>query len=84
MAILEAHAYWCQDQYIRRHSNLTLNDLVINNDTKEVRYFRYIASLLYNGFMPRYLYNAVLWFNEEPKKKFERLVNGGYVMRPLL
>lgn len=85
-AILEAHAYWSQDQYIRRKSNgkLTLNDFMIDkNEENVVDTFEFSSISLYNREKKKYLYNALLWFSIDPQKKFAGIVTGEYVAHGL-
>ena len=85
-AIQEAHAYWSQDQYIRRNSEgkLTLNDFIIDKDEENVvDTFEFSSIPLYKKNKNKYLYNAILWFDIDPKGIFEGIVNGKYIAHSL-
>ena len=85
-AILEAHAYWSQDQYIRRKSNgtLTLNDFITDKGEATIVYnFEFSSIPLYNREKGKYLYNAIAWFGTDPQKKFAGIVTGKYVAHSL-
>ena len=84
--ILEAHAYWSQDQYIRRKSggNLTLNDFIINKDEENVvDAFEFLSIPMYNRNKNKFLYNALLWFDIDPEEKFAGIVTGKYIAHSL-
>ena len=85
-AILEAHSYWSQDQYIRRKSGekLTLNDFIIDKDEENVvDTFEFLSIPLYNRNKNKYLYNAILWFDIDPKGIFEGNVTEKYIAHSL-
>ena len=61
--ILESHAYWSQDQYIRRHSGGTikLEDFLKEKDEIDVVHnFEEYAFRLRRKSMSNYIYNAIL------------------------
>ncbi len=81
--VLESHAYWSQDKYIRRHSGGTmgLEDFLKETDEKiidVVHDFERSALHLLRSSHSGYLYNAIRWFNTDPEKKFNNIVSGRY------
>ena len=88
MAVLESHAYWSQDQYIRRKTNGAMNlyDVMKDEEKNEelVDNFVWLSSKLYDMDPGRYLYNAVIWFNQNPVKNFEDIVKGRYIYQGIL
>ena len=83
-SIIEASAYWAQNEYIKRHSNMILTDLISKKSSTEVKdmvnmeSFSTVANILYMMAMHRYLHNAPKWFGNDPQKKFDNLIKGHY------
>ena len=85
ISILESHAYWSQDQYIQNHSEgrLTLINFIIHKDEMyPINSFVEYSVHLRRRSMSRYIYNAILWFDTDPKRKFDGIVNGSYILPP--
>ena len=80
--ILESHAYWSQDQYIRRHSKG--GRIKLANYLKEVKKkpphhtFEVDAHHLFRSSHRNYIESAIHWFESNPKGKFNNIVNGIY------
>ncbi len=83
-ALMEASAYWAQDQFVRRHSNQELMDLIWEDkkeNVKAIRGFMSVAYFLYNMDLAKYVHNALIWFGENPQTRFNNIVEGYYTIR---
>ena len=83
-ALMEASAYWAQDQFIKRHSNQNLMDLIREDkrkDVKVIRGFFSSAYFIYNLNLAKYVYNALIWFGENPQTRFHNIVEGYYTIK---
>ena len=83
-ALMEASAYWAQDQFVKRHSDQSLIDLIKEDKRKNLRVFNGFVSLayfIYNLDLTKYIYNALIWFGEDPQTKLHNIVNGYYTIK---
>ena len=81
--ILESHAYWSQDRYIRRHSGgekRKLADYLKEKKEGELPYHVFETDVhhLFRSSHRDYIESALLWFERDPKGKFNNIVNGIY------
>ena len=78
-SLFEASAYWAQDEFIKRNYGKTLtNYVLVKKDFVEVSDFERVAYFLYGMSMEKYIFNAPIWFGENPTEKFNKLINGLY------
>ncbi|MDE0118762.1 MAG: hypothetical protein OXM55_01990 [Bdellovibrionales bacterium] len=81
VTLFEASAYWAQDQFLRRNFDKDLVSYMKNGKIASLKRFNDFETRAYSlyGFaMELYLFNAPLWFGEQPREKFKRLIEGHY------
>ena len=85
MALFEASAYWSQDQFLKRVSGKNLVDLIVEKERefKEIKGFKRIAHIMYQMAPSVYLYNSVIWFDDNPQLKLSNLVDGVYTLHEM-
>ena len=82
-ALMEASAYWAQDQFIRRHSDQNIMDLIWEDRRKNVKVIRGFFLSVYSIYkldLAKYIYNALIWFGKKPQARLHYIVEGYYTI----
>ena len=83
--MMETFAYWAQNKFIERHSNKTLWNFTkkkYNKYTIATR-FPITADAFYFTFYDVFIYNSILFFDTDTKKKYNKLVTNKFPRDPM-
>ncbi|MDE0120018.1 MAG: hypothetical protein OXM55_08445 [Bdellovibrionales bacterium] len=82
MALFESSAYWSQDQYLKRNHKKSVMDFIANPETDTwhiINYFESVSMTAYQMNKRLYMFNAINWFDNDPVRIYDGLINGHYL-----